>query len=102
MINGVGGSKYGDHGELYSGQWLVALPRNAPVTLSATENGFTQPVDVRSATRIGEAPTAEEVLGRCIASLFGFREAETFQPTAEEVLGSPRPLPPTGRCWCGR
>ena len=56
-INGVAGSTYGDHGELYSGQWLIALPKNAPVTLSATENGFTQTVDVRNATRVGETPT---------------------------------------------
>ena len=56
-IKGVAGSKYGEQGELYSGQWLVALPKNAPVTLSATENGFTQSIDVRNATRVGETPT---------------------------------------------
>ena len=56
-INGVAGSKYGDQGELYSGQWLVALPKNVPVTLTATENGFTQTLDVRNATRVGETPT---------------------------------------------
>ena len=56
-INGVAGSAYGDQGELYAGQWLVALPKDAPVSLSANEDGFTQTVDIRNATRIGEAPT---------------------------------------------
>jgi len=56
-IDGVAGSGYGQQGELYSGEWLVAVPKGAAVTLSAAEEGFTQSVDIRDATRVGEAPT---------------------------------------------
>jgi len=56
-IDGVAGSGYGQAGELHSGEWLVAVPKGATVSLSAAEEGFTDSADVRDATRVGEAPS---------------------------------------------
>lgn len=55
-VSGVAGSAYGDDGAQYLGGWVVALPKGSPVQLVATENGFSQSVDLRSGLRGGSSP----------------------------------------------
>ena len=60
-VSGVAGSAYGDDGAQYSGSWVVALPKDAPVRLVAAEDGFSQSLDLRTGVRVGSSP---EVLYR--------------------------------------
>jgi hypothetical protein len=55
-VSGVAGSGYGDDGAYYPGRWVVALPKGAPVQLVATENGFSQTLDLRTGLRVGSSP----------------------------------------------
>ena len=55
-VSGVAGSAYGSDGARYSGSWVVALPKGAPVKLVAAEDGFSQSVDLRTGVRVGSSP----------------------------------------------
>jgi hypothetical protein len=55
-VAGVAGSTYGATGIQYSGAWVAAIPDGTPVTLTASEGGSSQTVDLRAGGRVGSAP----------------------------------------------
>lgn len=55
-VSGVAGSAYGDDGAHFPGRWVVALPRGVPAQLVATEDGFSQTLDLRTGLRAGPSP----------------------------------------------
>ena len=56
-VSGVAGSAYGDDGAHFPGRWVIALPKGVPAQLVATENGFSQTLDLRTGLRAGPSPT---------------------------------------------
>ncbi|MHB1930239.1 MAG: AfsR/SARP family transcriptional regulator [Acidimicrobiales bacterium] len=56
-VGGVAGSGHGDTGAYWPGAWVVAVPTGATVFLVATEDGFSQTLNLRTGQRVGRAPT---------------------------------------------
>jgi hypothetical protein len=79
-LSGVAGSSYGATGYEYTGEWVVAIPDGAPVTLTASEGGFSQSVDLRDGDQVGVAPV---VLYRDSAGPLGL----DVQPSLAATLG---------------
>ena len=79
-VSGVAGSTYGVTGTQYSGVWVVAVPDGTPVTLTASEGGSSQSVDLRAGGRVVSAPV---VLYRDPAGPLGL----DVQPNLARSLG---------------